>query len=169
MILSCTSQILYLSLLILTWWNPKTSLNHTPPIPYLYSGPLQWLVKNTHYINSSHFKSDSLGPNIANNFVFSFPSAKSVFYYQMSLKLHMPFILWILIETLWLPVFKNKIYHSCPCVFFLSLLLTSTITIIYIYLCMHVCMLSYSSCVSLFVTPWTVAYQISLSMGFPSQ
>ena len=56
----------------------------------------------------------------------------------MSLKLHMPFILWILIETLWLPVFKNKISHSCPGVYFLSLLLTSQLLLyISMYACVH--------------------------------
>ena len=34
-------------------------------------------------------------------------------------------------------------------------------------LCM--CMLSYFGCVRLFVTPWTVAHQVPLSMGFPRQ
>ena len=30
----------------------------------------------------------------------------------------------------------------------------------------HACILSHFSCVQLFVTPWTVAHQTSLSMGF---
>ena len=34
------------------------------------------------------------------------------------------------------------------------------------YACVHAQLLS---CISLFVTPWTVTYKISLSMGFPSQ
>ena len=33
----------------------------------------------------------------------------------------------------------------------------------------HVCMLSHFSCVRLFVTPWTVAHQAPLSMGFSRQ
>ena len=34
---------------------------------------------------------------------------------------------------------------------------------------MHVCLLSHSSCVQLFATPWTVARQAPLSMGFSRQ
>ena len=34
---------------------------------------------------------------------------------------------------------------------------------------LHVCVLSCFSCVQLFETPWTVAYQAALSMGFPRQ
>ena len=34
---------------------------------------------------------------------------------------------------------------------------------------MHVCMLSHFSHVRLFVTPWTVAFKASLSMGFSRQ
>ena len=33
----------------------------------------------------------------------------------------------------------------------------------------HVCVLSHFSCVRLFVTPWTVALQAPLFMGFSSQ
>ena len=37
-------------------------------------------------------------------------------------------------------------------------------------LCVCVCVCTQSfSCVQLFVIPWTVAYQASLSIGFPSQ
>ena len=35
--------------------------------------------------------------------------------------------------------------------------------------CLHACMLSCFSCVQLFVTPWTVAHQAPLSMGFSRQ
>ena len=34
---------------------------------------------------------------------------------------------------------------------------------------MYSCVLSHFSCVQLFVTPWTVAYQAPLSMGFSRQ
>ena len=97
-------------------------------------------MKNTQYIKSFHFKSDSVGPNIANNFVFSFPSAKGISYYQMSLKLHMPFILWILIETL--SDFLSLRIKSPTAVLvysILSLLLTRAITIIYICVCICAC------------------------------
>ena len=33
----------------------------------------------------------------------------------------------------------------------------------------HACMLSHFSCVQLFVTPWTVVHQTSLSVGFSRQ
>ena len=36
-------------------------------------------------------------------------------------------------------------------------------------LVVHVCLLSRFSCVWLFATPWTVACQAPLSMGFPRQ
>ena len=35
--------------------------------------------------------------------------------------------------------------------------------------CAYVCMLSRFSCVQLFMTPWTVAHQAPLSMGFSRQ
>ena len=35
--------------------------------------------------------------------------------------------------------------------------------------CVCVCVFSRFSCVWLFATPWTVAHQVSLSMGFPRQ
>ena len=34
---------------------------------------------------------------------------------------------------------------------------------------MHVCMLNYFTCVQVFATPWTVAHQTPLSMGFTKQ
>ena len=34
---------------------------------------------------------------------------------------------------------------------------------------MHACMLSHSSCIQLFVTPWTAAHHAPLSTGFPRQ
>ena len=37
------------------------------------------------------------------------------------------------------------------------------------FVCMCVCMLSHLSRVQLFVTPWTVAFQAPLSMGFSRQ
>ena len=40
---------------------------------------------------------------------------------------------------------------------------------IYIYIYIYACMLSCFSCVQLFVTPWTVACQVSLSMEFCKQ
>ena len=39
----------------------------------------------------------------------------------------------------------------------------------YLYVCLHACMLSHFGCVHLFVTPWTVAHQAPLSMGFSRQ
>ena len=39
----------------------------------------------------------------------------------------------------------------------------------FLFLCVHVCMLSRFSRVQLFVTPWTVAHQAPLSMGFSRQ
>ena len=39
----------------------------------------------------------------------------------------------------------------------------------FLFLCVHVCMLSCFSRVRLFVTPWTVAYQAPLSTGFSRQ
>ena len=38
-----------------------------------------------------------------------------------------------------------------------------------VHVCMCVCMLSHLSRVQLFVTPWTVAFQAPLSMGFSRQ
>ena len=40
---------------------------------------------------------------------------------------------------------------------------------IHIHIHMHACMLSHFNCVWFFVTPWTVAHQTSLSMGFSRQ
>ena len=36
----------------------------------------------------------------------------------------------------------------------------------HLYVCMHACMLSHFSCIRLFVTPWTVARQAPLFLGF---
>ena len=41
--------------------------------------------------------------------------------------------------------------------------------ITYLLLIVHVCVPSLFSCVLLFVTPWTVAHQAPLSMGFSRQ
>ena len=38
-----------------------------------------------------------------------------------------------------------------------------------LYWSMHVCVLSHFSHIQVFATPWTVAHQTSLSMGFSSQ
>ena len=38
-----------------------------------------------------------------------------------------------------------------------------------ISLCVHVCVLNRFSCVQVFATPWTIALQAPLSMGFPRQ
>ena len=41
--------------------------------------------------------------------------------------------------------------------------------IVYVCVCVFMCMLSHFRCVQLFATPWTVAHQAPLSMGFPRQ
>ena len=33
----------------------------------------------------------------------------------------------------------------------------------------YMCVLSHFGCVQLFATPWTLAYQAAMSMGFPRQ
>ena len=40
---------------------------------------------------------------------------------------------------------------------------------VHAYVCVCVCVLNHFSCVQLFVTPWTVAHQAPLSMGFSRQ
>ena len=45
----------------------------------------------------------------------------------------------------------------------------SLFPVVYMYICMCVCVLGHFSCVQLFVTPWTIACQAPLSMGFSRQ
>ena len=59
-------------------------------------------MKNTHYINLSHFKSDSMGPNLANNFV-CVSSAEGICFNQIYLKIHMPLVLLLKVTLLEFP------------------------------------------------------------------
>ena len=64
---------------------------------------------------------------------------------------------------------RRQIQSQLPCGLEITFFCTYVCACVCVCVCVCVCELNCFSCVRLFVTPWTIACQTPLSMGFPRQ